>query len=80
MVLGYRLHSPYRKDGMYAWRISFVLEYDLEPVLKSRALGLRWLLLHILFCFQHTTQHHSAYPAWKTWNDAARLLHKYALW
>jgi hypothetical protein len=55
MVLGYRLHSPYGKDGMYAWRISFVLEYDLEPVLKSRALGLRWLLLHITFYIQHTT-------------------------
>jgi hypothetical protein len=40
---------------MYAWRISFVLEYDLEPVLKSRALGLWWLLLHILFYIQHTT-------------------------
>jgi hypothetical protein len=49
--MGYWLHSPYHKDGMCAWRISFVLEYDLEPVLKSRALGLWWLLLHILLIF-----------------------------
>jgi hypothetical protein len=55
MVLEYRLHPPYRKDGMSAWRISFVWEYDLEPVLKSRALG------RFMDSFAHTftfnTQH-----------------------
>jgi hypothetical protein len=61
---------------MSAWRISFVREYDLEPVLKSRALG-RWTASSAhTFYFQHTTQHHSAYPAWEIWNDAARLLHE----
>jgi hypothetical protein len=60
---------------MSAWRISFVREYDLEPVLKSRALG-RWTASSAhTFYFQHATQHHSAYPAWEIWKDAARLLH-----
>jgi len=75
--MGLRRHSPYRKEGMSAWRISFVRQYDLEPVLKSRALG------RFMDSFAHTftfnTTHNTTqlrYLAWGNWNDAARLLHE----
>jgi hypothetical protein len=56
MVLGYRVHAPYCEEGMNAWCISFVWEYDLEPVLKSRALGRLTDSFCIYTYFQHTTQ------------------------
>jgi hypothetical protein len=63
---------------MSAWRISFVWEYDLEPVLKSRALG------RFMDSFAHTftfnTQHDTTpLSGLENWNDAARLLHD-VLW
>jgi len=79
MVLGYRLQSPYRKEGMGAWRISFVREYDLEPVLKSRALGRFKDSFAHNFYFQHTTQHHSAIRLGKT-GTMLRVYHTKVLW
>jgi len=60
---------------MNAWCISFVWEYDLEPVLKSRALGRFTDSLHIHLLSTHNTTP-LRYPAWEIWNDAARLPHK----
>jgi hypothetical protein len=40
MVLGYKVYSPYHKDGITGLAYFFVGDTDdLEPVLKPRALG-----------------------------------------